>query len=1107
MKAGIHQFASKARDQGVALLIVLAFVVLLTGVSVAYLSRTTAARQVVHSSFNDSEADDLARSALHIIVNDLRQEIINGSIASTANGYTIYSPTFAANMVPQRSGTPPAGATPIPNLIRRSIYPNGIAPPGMSSRASNVNSTAASMNGRVVSTARWNRHYLVPRVSPTPSSDDDATPTSSFVAPDWVLVTRNGPTPVPGWTTSLRDPTPTNENYVVGRYAYAVYDEGGLIDANVAGYPSPAPSPPNYAQTIGRKGYVSFADLTQTGMSWGGVGDVVGWRNYASIQPGGMFTSFTFDSGAAIRYVSAVFSNSNGFTSVRNATWNNRTDQVFINRQSLLQLRKSSQFTVAALQYLGTFSRELNRPSWTPATISRINPDLGAVRVTSSFTRLDGTAAIVGEPLLKTRFSLRRLSWLTYKGPSANRNFPPPSPPLPVTDPDYDMWQLLYTYEVPLADLQQGTVDNIKRVFGLVWDTRAYASSPRAGFQWVYVSPSSANSGGTFDGIAGVAATVVKDLSTVQTEAREPDFFEILKAVISNGSVGLGTNADSFVKAYGKYYDTTNGNSANYQLVQIGANIMDASDADNVPTWINFNGNEATGIENLPYLNKLVFMPGFASGANDFFDAWLIPSLWNPHQNAPGTGTIRIALNGTGQLSATGTAISHGNPITTTAGPIAPLPASMDISGAGFGMPSPQTGTPLSHTSSVSEASHPSTSYWGFHFPFTIDTPNAQLVTEQDANSAYPDFGAISGASTVELQILIPGTTIFVPYQAWTIAATAHPLLAQGVNGNFAIGSNKVQDPEFVALDPRTIRFGVWGTDASGQGSSATKDYVQGALDSLDEGPQARRLERITMYSPQNTSYFTTSAFPSTMYLFCTNSAASDHYLDLDNVQRRADWTTDTNGTGNQKTIMFGPNQSDRPQIPSRPFQSVAELGQVFRDQPWKTLAFTIANTGDAGLLDVFTLQDAPVIAGKASLNTRQSTVVNAILSRMTKTVSGSSPVTAVSGISSALVNLTSATPMVNKGEIVTRLSGDASVAGLGNKEAREAIVRALSDATQTRTWDLMIDVIAQSGRYPPNASDLSHFVVEGEQRYWLHVAIDRFTGEIIDQQMELVNE
>ena len=31
--------------------------------------------------------------------------------------------------------------------------------------------------------------------------------------------------------------------------------------------------------------------------------------------------------------------------------------------------------------------------------------------------------------------------------------------------------------------------------------------------------------------------------------------------------------------------------------------------------------------------------------------------------------------------------------------------------------------------------------------------------------------------------------------------------------------------------------------------------------------------------------------------------------------------------------------------------------------------------------------------------------------------------------------------------------------------------------------------------------------VVEGEKRYWLHIAIDRFTGEVIDQQLEAVYE
>ena len=102
---------------------------------------------------------------------------------------------------------------------------------------------------------------------------------------------------------------------------------------------------------------------------------------------------------------------------------------------------------------------------------------------------------------------------------------------------------------------------------------------------------------------------------------------------------------------------------------------------------------------------------------------------------------------------------------------------------------------------------------------------------------------------------------------------------------------------------------------------------------------------------------------------------------------------------------------------------------------------------------------------------------------------------------------LTAANPMINKGELVTRLAADASVTSLGNKEARECVIHAFSDACQTRTWNLMIDVIAQSGRYPPNAAALKDFVVEGEKRLWLHIAIDRFTGEVIDQQLEAVYE
>src|SRR5690348_12969504 len=98
--------------------------------------------------------------------------------------------------------------------------------------------------------------------------------------------------------------------------------------------------------------------------------------------------------------------------------------------------------------------------------------------------------------------------------------------------------------------------------------------------------------------------------------------------------------------------------------MQIGANIINQWDSGNVPIFFNFNdstGNyELAGIKNLPYLSKLVFEPYWASttshGSTTYqFAAWLVPSLWNPNQNAPPTSTqnvqIRIAMTG-GTLTA-----------------------------------------------------------------------------------------------------------------------------------------------------------------------------------------------------------------------------------------------------------------------------------------------------------------------------------------------------------------------------------------------------------------------------------------------------------------------
>src|SRR5712691_8504495 len=82
-----------SRERGAALIIVLAFVVLLTGLVLAYFSRATSDRPVAHSSFHQSKVDQVAVSGMEFIIGDLRQEIANGSTATVeADGSTLYIP-------------------------------------------------------------------------------------------------------------------------------------------------------------------------------------------------------------------------------------------------------------------------------------------------------------------------------------------------------------------------------------------------------------------------------------------------------------------------------------------------------------------------------------------------------------------------------------------------------------------------------------------------------------------------------------------------------------------------------------------------------------------------------------------------------------------------------------------------------------------------------------------------------------------------------------------------------------------------------------------------------------------------------------------------------
>ena len=197
-------------------------------------------------------------------------------------------------------------------------------------------------------------------------------------------------------------------------------------------------------------------------------------------------------------------------------------------------------------------------------------------------------------------------------------------------------------------------------------------------------------------------------------------------------------------------------------------------------------------------------------------------------------------------------------------------------------------------------------------------------------------------------------------------------------------------------------------------------------------------------------------------------------------------------------------------------------MGYVFRDLPWKTLDLFSENSADAGLLDVFSIADEPAIT--AGRDTQQAPVLQSILagtiwdeiSSSTVTMSGASAQSAAT-MAANITSATSTNPLTNKSSIITTAGLPATILPTTSpatphdnqtvKARREVVPQAISSVSQTRVWNLLIDVVAQSGRYPPGETDPKKFIVEGEQHYWVHVAIDRFTGQVIDRQIEVVKE
>jgi hypothetical protein len=384
--------------------------------------------------------------------------------------------------------------------------------------------------------------------------------------------------------------------------------------------------------------------------------------------------------------------------------------------------------------------------------------------------------------------------------------------------------------------------------------------------------------------------------------------------------------------------------------------------------------------------------------------------------------------------------------------------------------------------------------------------------------------------------------------------------------------SQLTQSPPSVYLktDPRSTRFGIFqlDTNPTNDPSDIRTSRIMRSLwpsgnpSTLPNGYGGNIADPGGPVEHAPNRFAGSAYYPAT---FCINGpvdtrdTATTTYPDNDNLTRPADaiYPGGTTGTSTGSSTPYYDTGSANsrvyhPVMLNRPFRNVAELGYVFRDLPWKTLDFFTDKSADAGLLDIFTINDGiqilagatdivgmtvpTVTAGQINLNTAQAadlqsvlagTIINEVASPPTQVSNTGTSATDAPVLAAKIVNATnpnispaSATPMRSKAELITRVDPvtgaklvetilpPASNEKQAVKAQREVVARAVSSVSQSRVWNLLIDVVAQTGRFKPNAASLQNdFVVEGEQHYWVHVAIDRFTGQVIDKQIEVVNE
>ncbi len=1064
-------------QRGMALVLTLSTVVLLTVLVLAFFSRAQLNRQISFSSTNLFKADALSRSALDIIVGELRAEITDTtrSTSSSSSGLTLYQPINKVDWLPQPLGV--AGAT--GPLVK--VSGNGIPiRAGGTITGSSISINTASINGRSLSSARW---YTSSTSSPKLGTGP---------LPTWLFMTRSNGVKTPGIATAK---DPTQNDYVIGRFAYTIYDTGELFDATVAGYPTSSPfiTP---STDIGFKASTSYVDLSLFGFSTTNLDRFISWRNAIT----GADAATYLEWAAGITRTSGI----GNYAALAAARSGHRSivmgDNTPLTRRDLL----SHPNLTASTCTLSHFSRSLNSPAFAPATVTTTNSNLGTLRFPASYSsvihyRDDGTtetyAVLAGDLQLQRRFSLAKLAWLGPNGPNAT------------------------AFNATLTSAQRD--EAIRSCFGLEWTND----------RWKYT--------------AGTSASVIKTLTEVANENREPNFFEMLKAGILDGSVGKAATNRTTAGDPQRGYEA----QKDLQILRIGANIIDCADSDNYPTCLTLKNLTVYGVEDLPYLYGLHLGRISVADNNSTVKTAtvsactlvVVPTLFNPHAKSSPSATpsdIRIRiLNGVLQsvyssynattLAATGVPRNLADPTTAIVIPynstttadtfrntFGPVLGSLASSNTRLNTlaPNAQSNQKEMHGFKMYEYSSELPQTYDRSLPANLvaTVDSLMIVLEYSSGGQWHIYDTMVGNDqdyssgiSGKQSAARPFTMAFPPNIGNKDATTGE--YKGSPDWRAVVGA-------LLKFDPRTTRFGL------GFGSNFQPLVCSPPLPAPANTLLAFGLDSALPFGSGAVNYVYPGSWAEggTTSWNDANGSAINNVSDPDGTTRPADA-----GLNGANANLFR-NMSDatrRPVILQRPFRTVTELGQVFRDSPWKSLNFFDPSSGDKGLLDLFSVADEPtVIVGRVNLNTTQTRVHQAIFTGAAQAPDGTSPLANPNALATAYANYafsggipTTAMP-VTVSNAVDFMSTASLPIGGGNgldaiKYRREAVIRSLSNTTQTRTWNLLIDVVAQAGHYSANAGSLDNFIVEGERRYWLSVAIDRLTGKVIDQQLEPAND